>query len=216
MVKLAMEEDVDVIGISSLATDHLIVPKLMEALRAAGLADVAVIVGGIVPDEDEARAAREPAWRGCSIPARRWTRSRSSSAKSRARDARAARAGSCRSADMNKPVDEAALPSTPPPTRRDAWQARVRRADRRRPVRCATARASPIKPLYTPRDWDGDALRRATLGFPGQPPYTRGIYADHASRPHLDAAPADRARHAGRLQRAPAATSSRTARPRCR
>ena len=53
VVKLAAEEDVDVIGISSLATDHLIVPKLMTALRAAGLTDVAVIVGGIVPDEDE-------------------------------------------------------------------------------------------------------------------------------------------------------------------
>jgi methylmalonyl-CoA mutase C-terminal domain/subunit len=53
VVKLATEEDVDVIGISSLATDHLIVPKLMDALRAAGLDDVAVIVGGIVPDEDE-------------------------------------------------------------------------------------------------------------------------------------------------------------------
>ena len=53
VVKLAMEEDVDVIGVSSLATDHLIVPKLMTALRAAGLGEVAVIVGGIVPDEDE-------------------------------------------------------------------------------------------------------------------------------------------------------------------
>ena len=53
VVKLAIEEDVDVIGVSSLATDHLIVPKLVAALRAAGLADVAVIVGGIVPDADE-------------------------------------------------------------------------------------------------------------------------------------------------------------------
>jgi methylmalonyl-CoA mutase C-terminal domain/subunit len=53
VVKLALEEDVDVIGVSSLATDHLIVPKLMSALRAAGLGDVVVIVGGIVPDEDE-------------------------------------------------------------------------------------------------------------------------------------------------------------------
>ncbi len=53
VVKLATEEDVDVIGISSLATDHLIVPKLMAALREAGLGDVCVIVGGIVPDEDE-------------------------------------------------------------------------------------------------------------------------------------------------------------------
>jgi len=54
VVKLAMEEDVDVIGVSSLATDHLIVPKLMQALAEAGLADIAVIVGGIVPDADEA------------------------------------------------------------------------------------------------------------------------------------------------------------------
>jgi len=53
VVKLATEEDVDVIGVSSLATDHLIVPKLMSALRAAGLGEVAVVVGGIVPDEDE-------------------------------------------------------------------------------------------------------------------------------------------------------------------
>ena len=53
VVKLALEEDVDVIGVSSLATDHLIVPKLMAALREAGLGDVVVIVGGIVPDEDE-------------------------------------------------------------------------------------------------------------------------------------------------------------------
>ena len=53
VVKLATEEDVDVIGVSSLATDHLIVPRLMDALRAAGLDDVGVIVGGIVPAKDE-------------------------------------------------------------------------------------------------------------------------------------------------------------------
>jgi methylmalonyl-CoA mutase C-terminal domain/subunit len=52
VVKIAREEDVDVIGISSLATDHLIVPQLMEALRAAGLDGKCVIVGGIVPDEE--------------------------------------------------------------------------------------------------------------------------------------------------------------------
>jgi pivalyl-CoA mutase small subunit len=52
VVKLAMEEDVDVIGISSLATDHLIVPKLMEALRAAGLGHIGVLVGGVVPEDE--------------------------------------------------------------------------------------------------------------------------------------------------------------------
>jgi methylmalonyl-CoA mutase C-terminal domain/subunit len=55
VINAALEEDVDVIGISSLATDHLLVPKLMDALRAADLAHVQVIVGGIVPSQDEAR-----------------------------------------------------------------------------------------------------------------------------------------------------------------
>ena len=52
VVKLATEEDVDIIGVSSLATDHLIVPKMMDALREAGLHHVGVVVGGIVPDEE--------------------------------------------------------------------------------------------------------------------------------------------------------------------
>ena len=54
VVKLALEEDVDVIGVSSLATDHLLIPDLMAALQAAGLGHVRVIVGGIVPDGEEA------------------------------------------------------------------------------------------------------------------------------------------------------------------
>ena len=48
------DEDVDVIGISTLATDHLLIPQLMDKLRVAGLDDVGVIVGGIVPDEEHA------------------------------------------------------------------------------------------------------------------------------------------------------------------
>ena len=58
VVKLVLEEDVDVVGISSLATDHLIVPKLAYALRTAGLGHVGLIVGGIVPD-DECAALRQ-------------------------------------------------------------------------------------------------------------------------------------------------------------
>ena len=46
-----MDEDVDAIGISSLATDHVLVPKLMDEIRAQKMDDV-VIVGGIVPDPD--------------------------------------------------------------------------------------------------------------------------------------------------------------------
>ena len=36
VVKLALEEDVDVIGISSLATDHLLMPQVMAALEEGG------------------------------------------------------------------------------------------------------------------------------------------------------------------------------------
>ena len=53
VVRLALEEDVDVIGVSSLSTDHLLMPKLMSALREAGLGHVQVVVGGIIPDADE-------------------------------------------------------------------------------------------------------------------------------------------------------------------
>ena len=59
VVNQAAQEDVDCIGVSSLATDHLLVPKLMRALRNAGLDDTIVIVGGIVPDEDEKMLKQE-------------------------------------------------------------------------------------------------------------------------------------------------------------
>ncbi len=52
VVKLALEEDVDVIGISSLATDHLLVPQVLAALSEAGLGHVRLVVGGIVPDDE--------------------------------------------------------------------------------------------------------------------------------------------------------------------
>ena len=52
VVQLALQEDVDLIGISTLATDHLIIPDLMHALRDAGLDAVEVFVGGIVPKQE--------------------------------------------------------------------------------------------------------------------------------------------------------------------
>jgi methylmalonyl-CoA mutase C-terminal domain/subunit len=58
VVKLAVEEDVDLIGISSLATDHLLLPKLMQALEAADMGHLKVVVGGIVPDGEEAMLYR--------------------------------------------------------------------------------------------------------------------------------------------------------------
>jgi methylmalonyl-CoA mutase C-terminal domain/subunit len=58
VVALATQEDVDVVGLSSLATDHLIVPDLMDALGTADLGHVQVVVGGIVPESEHA-ALRE-------------------------------------------------------------------------------------------------------------------------------------------------------------
>ncbi|RKT30334.1 methylmalonyl-CoA mutase C-terminal domain/subunit [Roseovarius halotolerans] len=53
VVKLAMQEDVDLIGVSSLATDHLIMPDLIAALRDAGMDHVRLIVGGIIPQNEQ-------------------------------------------------------------------------------------------------------------------------------------------------------------------
>jgi len=52
VVAIALQEDIDVIGLSSLATDHLIVPELMERLREAGLEHVRLVVGGIIPERE--------------------------------------------------------------------------------------------------------------------------------------------------------------------
>ena len=49
----ALQEDVDAIGISILSGAHnTILPKICELLRAQGLDDVLLVVGGIIPDED--------------------------------------------------------------------------------------------------------------------------------------------------------------------
>jgi methylmalonyl-CoA mutase C-terminal domain/subunit len=51
VVSAAVQEDVDVVGISSLAYDHLLVPDLMEQLRAAGFPGE-VLVGGTIQGPD--------------------------------------------------------------------------------------------------------------------------------------------------------------------
>lgn len=49
----ALQEDVDVIGLSILSGAHLtIVPAVFSALQEAGLAEAAVFVGGIIPEDD--------------------------------------------------------------------------------------------------------------------------------------------------------------------
>jgi len=52
----ALQEDADVVGLSILSGAHMYVcPRLMEELRARGLEDVTVLVGGIIPDVDVPR-----------------------------------------------------------------------------------------------------------------------------------------------------------------
>ncbi len=53
IVAAAVEEDVDVVGLSVLSGSHLsVVPEVLDGLRAAGLDDVPVVVGGIIPEPD--------------------------------------------------------------------------------------------------------------------------------------------------------------------
>ena len=53
IVAAAVSEDVHVVGISILSGSHLeLVPAIIDGLRAAGLSDVPVVVGGIIPDID--------------------------------------------------------------------------------------------------------------------------------------------------------------------
>jgi methylmalonyl-CoA mutase, C-terminal domain len=55
IVNAALQEDVQVIGLSILSGAHnAIVPRLMELLREKEMSDVLVVVGGIIPDEDAA------------------------------------------------------------------------------------------------------------------------------------------------------------------
>lgn len=55
IVEAALQEDVDVVGLSILSGAHMaLAPKVMEALRENGMTDVLVLIGGIIPDEDVA------------------------------------------------------------------------------------------------------------------------------------------------------------------
>lgn len=49
----ALQEDVDVVGLSILSGAHnTIVPRVCQLLRDKGLTDVMVVIGGIIPDSD--------------------------------------------------------------------------------------------------------------------------------------------------------------------
>ena len=158
-MKLATEEDVDAIGVSSLATDHLIVPKLIEALRDSGLGHVGVVVGGIVPDDERptllqagvsaifgpGASRNEIVEQVATIAARRGPATPTF--------------GSARHEQGSRSTAVAWVRSGLRP-----MASGVRRQIGDDPGR--ESLGIEIKPLYTPRDWNGSAYE-SDLGFPG-------------------------------------------------
>jgi methylmalonyl-CoA mutase C-terminal domain/subunit len=53
VVAAAVQEDVDVLGVSLLSGAHMtIFPRILDAMRAAGATDMLLVGGGVIPDED--------------------------------------------------------------------------------------------------------------------------------------------------------------------
>ncbi len=53
IAEAALQEDVDVVGLSILSGAHMaLLPRIVALLRENGMGDVLVIAGGIIPDED--------------------------------------------------------------------------------------------------------------------------------------------------------------------
>ncbi len=56
IAEAALQEDVDVVGLSILSGAHMaLLPRIFELLRTNGQENVKVFVGGIIPDEDAPR-----------------------------------------------------------------------------------------------------------------------------------------------------------------
>ncbi|WP_319406266.1 cobalamin B12-binding domain-containing protein [uncultured Desulfosarcina sp.] len=52
IVQAVIQEDVDVLGLSSLAGAHNLLPEIIDQIKEKGRTDVLVIAGGIIPTED--------------------------------------------------------------------------------------------------------------------------------------------------------------------
>ena len=53
IVNAALQEDVDVVGLSVLSGAHMtLCPRIMELMKKEGLDEVLVVVGGIIPNQD--------------------------------------------------------------------------------------------------------------------------------------------------------------------
>jgi methylmalonyl-CoA mutase, C-terminal domain len=62
IAEAALQEDVDVVGLSILSGAHMVlVPQIVRLIRANGQDNVVVIVGGIIPEEDI------PALKACGV-----------------------------------------------------------------------------------------------------------------------------------------------------
>jgi len=60
IVRMAVQEDVDVIGVSMLSGGHYAaLSRIMELLRTQDAQDILVVAGGFLPDPDEVRAIKE-------------------------------------------------------------------------------------------------------------------------------------------------------------
>lgn len=56
VAEAALHEDVDAVGLSILSGAHMaLVPRILELLREQGQADIPLLLGGIIPDEDQQR-----------------------------------------------------------------------------------------------------------------------------------------------------------------
>jgi methylmalonyl-CoA mutase C-terminal domain/subunit len=56
IAEAALQEDVDVVGLSILSGAHMaLIPRILELLKANGQEHVRIFVGGIIPDEDASR-----------------------------------------------------------------------------------------------------------------------------------------------------------------
>ena len=60
IVESALQEDVDVLGISILSGAHMaLIPRITELLRERGGEDILVVAGGVIPDDDAEVLVRE-------------------------------------------------------------------------------------------------------------------------------------------------------------
>src|SRR6266478_4518763 len=60
IVNAALQEDVDVIGLSILSGAHnAIIPRVMDLMKQHKMDDVIVVLGGIIPDQDVEKLKQE-------------------------------------------------------------------------------------------------------------------------------------------------------------